>query len=410
MSERSSETRGGSRGTAHEAAPGETTAATDDELALRETVRRWARERVPTAHLRALRDSHDPLGFSRERWRELAELGAVGLFVPERWGGAGIGWAALGIVVEELGRTLAPLPWLSAVLGGGAILDGGSDAQKQANLPAICAGLRIVALAHDEGIGHARLPSLTRAERAPSGFVLRGDKVMVLDGNSADAFVVSARTPGGVTLFYVPAGSDGLDVTRAAIVDSRSVAQVRLDGVFVGEADIIGGIDRGGELLEHLFDRAQLALAAEMLGGAEEVFARTLVHLQTRRQFGVPIGSFQALQHRAAWLYCELELLRSVVREGLCAVDAALAKQHGRGIAAGPSEEHSDVPLYACAAKARAADVFQRCTSEAIQMHGGIGVTDELDIGLYYKRARVAAMLLGDAPFQRDRFARLQGY
>jgi alkylation response protein AidB-like acyl-CoA dehydrogenase len=374
----------------------------DEEDALRETVRRWARERVPVAHLRALRDGGDPVGFSRERWRELAALGGVGLWVPERWGGVGLGWAALGLVVEELGRSLAPLPWLSALLGGGALLDGGSDAQKQANLPSLCAGERIVALAHDEGTRFSRTRVTTSAERAPGGFRLRGEKVMVLDGHVADAFVVSARTGGaagddtgaGVTLFLVDAAAKGLAVERTAVVDSRNAARVTLDGVFVGEAEVVGGVDRAGELLGPLFDRAALALSAEMLGGAEEVFARTLQHLKTRRQFGVPIGSFQALQHRTAFAYCEVELLRSVVREGLCAVD----------------EKRDDVPLLACAAKARASDAFLHCAAEAVQLHGGIGVTDELDIGLYYKRARVAAMLLGDAPWQRDRFARVSGY
>jgi acyl-CoA dehydrogenase len=366
----------------------------EDVEALRETVRRWARERVPVSHLRALRDAHDEHGFSGERWRELAQLGAAALWVPERWGGAGVGWVALGVVVEELGRSLAPLPWLPAVLGGGAILEGGSDALCQANLPAICAGQRLVTLAHDEGTQHTRMPAHTHAEAAPGGFLLHGEKVMVIDGHVADAFVVSARTSGGVTLFYVAAGSPGLTVTRTAVVDSRNVAQLGLDRVFAGEAAVVGALDRGGELLDRLLDRASLALAAEMLGGAEEVFARTLAHLKTRRQFGVPIGSFQALQHRAAWLYCELELLRSIVREGLVAID----------------EERADVPLYACAAKARASDVFLQCSGEAIQMHGGIGVTDELDIGLFYKRARVAAMLLGDAAWQRDRFAWLKGY
>jgi acyl-CoA dehydrogenase len=233
-----------------------------------------------------------------------------------------------------------------------------------------------------------------RAEAAPGGLRLHGDKTMVLDGHAADAFVVSACSDGGTTLCYVEAGSDGLAVERADIVDSRGYARLRCEGVLVREEAVIGGVDRGGELLDRLFDRASLALAAEMLGSAEEAFERTITHLKTRKQFGVPIGTFQALQHRAAWMYCELELLRSVVREGLCAVD----------------EERGDVPLIACAAKARANDVFVQCSAEAVQMHGGIGVTDELDIGLYYKRAHVAAMLLGDAGWQRDRFAQLSGY
>ena len=372
----------------------------DEVEALRATVRRWARERVPVGHLRALRDAEDPVGFSRERWRELAALGGVGAGVPERWGGGGLSWAALGGVVEELGRSLAPLPWLSALLGGGALLDGGSDAQRRAWLPGICAGERIVALAHDEGTRHARAHVATRAERVAGGFALRGEKVMVLDGHVADAFVVSARTGGaddargGISLFLVAAGARGLGVTRTHLCDSRNAARVGLDGVVVAEADVVGGVDRGADLLDPLFDRAQIALGAEMLGGAEEVLERTLTYLKTRRQFGVPIGSFQALQHRAAYAYCEVALLRAVVQAGLRALDAGA----------------SDVPRLACAVKARAADAFTLCAAEAVQMHGGVGVTDELDIGLFYKRARVAAMLLGDAAWQRDRFAQLSGY
>ncbi|MDB4967058.1 MAG: acyl-CoA dehydrogenase [Myxococcales bacterium] len=357
---------------------------------MRDTARKWTREHAPVMQLRALRDARDTVGFSRAGWRELARLGLAGVTVPERWGGAGLGFAALGVVVEELGRTLATLPWLSSLMGTEALLGGASEAQRQAHLAAVCAGVRLMTLAHDEGHRHSRALPSTTATRSAGGFVLRGTKVMVLDGHVADAFVVSARDGEVTALFVVAAGARGLGIERSQVVDSRNAARLTLDGVTVREADRLGG----AELLDRVLDRATIALSAEMLGSTVELFERTLLHLRTRRQFGVPIGSFQALQHRAAQLFCEIELLRSVVREALVAVD----------------EGRSDVPRLACAAKARASDTFALCAAEAVQMHGGIGVTDELDVGLFFKRARVTAMLFGDAPYQRDRFARLEGY
>jgi acyl-CoA dehydrogenase len=224
---------------------------------------------------------------------------------------------------------------------------------------------------------------------------------MVLDGHVADVFVVSARTAGadeardGITLFLVDARAPGVTVTRSHVVDSRNVARVQLARVTVGEADVVGAIDCGADVLDPLFDRATIVLAAEMLGSLEEAFARTLAHLKSRRQFGVLLGSFQALQHRAARAWCELELTRALVAEALAAADGDDAALTAR---------------LACAAKARASDAFIAIASEAVQLHGGIGVTDELDIGLFYKRAHVAAQLLGDAAYQRDRFATLSGY
>ena len=360
------------------------------EAALRDTTRKWTREHAPVTKLRALRDARDAVGFSRDDWRELGRLGLAGVTVPERWGGAGLGYAALGVVAEEFGRTLAPLPWLAALVGGEALLAGGTEELRQSHLPAICAGSRLITLAHDEGARHTRRPETTRAARSSDGFVLRGGKVMVLDGHVADAFVVSARLDEADALFLVAAGARGITVERSHVVDSRNAARVRLDGVRVSEGERLGG----GALLERLLDRGAIALAAEMLGSTLELFERTLAYLKTRRQFGAVIGSFQALQHRAARLFCEIELLRSVVGEALVAVD----------------QERDDVARLACAAKARASDTFMLCAAEAVQMHGGIGVTDELDIGLFYKRARVAALTLGDAAWQRDRWARLEGY
>jgi alkylation response protein AidB-like acyl-CoA dehydrogenase len=277
---------------------------------------------------------------------------------------------------------------------------GGSDAQCEAILPGICSGERILALAHEECSHHAPHCIATRAEKTARGYRLTGAKLFVLDGHVADAWVVVARTEGvlqereGITLFLVPPNAPGAFVERTWMVDSRNSACVHLNDVEVPESDRIGPVGQGAAILDRVLDVAAVALSAEMLGGIQEAFDRTLTYLKERRQFGVPIGSFQALQHRAARMFCEIELTRSIVLAALHAMD----------------QDSTDVPLLASVAKARASDTFVLVANEAIQMHGGVGVTDELDIGFFLKRARVAEMTFGDAAYHRDRFARLQGY
>jgi len=294
-------------------------------------------------------------------WAELARLGFAGLTLP---GGDG-GFVELGIVLEEQGRKLAAAPFLSTVVLGGGALRGRPELVAR-----IVAGETLVALAHDEGPRHRREVSA----RLDGGRVA-GDKTMVLDGNTAAWFVVS--TLDGLVLVPASAAS----VTPLTLIDGRDVARVRFDGA---AAEPVAA-DLGA-----LLDRGAAALAAEMLGAASEVFERTVEYLKTRRQFGVPIGSFQALKHRAAQLHIELELTRSVVWGALHALDAGAA----------------DAPMLCSAAKARATDTFVAAAAEAVQMHGGIGVTEELGIGRYLKRARVAAELLGDAAFHRRRLLR----
>jgi acyl-CoA dehydrogenase len=357
-------------------------ALTEDQEEIRRTTRAFVQERAPVTHMRELRDRADATGFSRELWRELAGLGVVGLLLPERYGGAGLGMAELGLVLEELGRNLVPTPMLSTVvLGGGLVLAAGSQAQRQAWLPAIGAGERVLALAHEEGARHAPWAIGTHAERTPGGYRLNGHKSFVLDGHVADALIVVARTGEGLTLFLVPADRPGLARHRLSLVDSRNAARVELLGVEVSEADVLGKPGEAEALLQPVLDRGAVALAAEMFGGLLEAFERTIAYLKVRKQFGVPIGSFQALKHRAAHMFCEVELCRSVVLAALRALD----------------DHRPDASLLASAAK-------------AIQMHGGIGVTDELDVGLFYKRARVAEMTLGGVTYHRDRFAKLRGY
>jgi alkylation response protein AidB-like acyl-CoA dehydrogenase len=375
--------------------------SSEDHDAIRRTARGFVRERAPIGHFRALRDRSDPVGFSRELWREAATLGLVGITTPEAYGGAGLGLAEAGLVIEELGRNLVPTPMLSTeILCGGALLAGAREPLRRALLPALCAGEKVLAFAHDEGLRHAPYAIATRAERAKGRFVLNGDKSFVIDGHVADAFVVVTRTSGqpgarnGLTLLHVPADAAGLSRQRLDIVDSRNAARVHFDGVRIDETDVIGAIDRGADVLDRVLCRSTAALASEMLGGMQEAFDRTIVHLKTRTQFGVPLGTFQALKHRAAWMSCEVELTRSLVLEALRAIDA----------------DRDDAALLASAAKARASDTYILVTNEAVQMHGGIGVTDELDIGLYLKRARVTEQLLGTAAYHRDNFGKLRGY
>ena len=375
---------------------------TGDQELIAKTAADFVKEKSPIARVRALRDSNDPVGFSRTLWKEMAELGWVGIAFSEAVGGAGLGFAELCVVMEELGRTLAPEPFLSTVLlAGQALLLAGDEAKARRWLPRVCKGDAILALAQQEARGRYDLAAVeTRAQRVGAGYRIRGEKIQVLDGHVADAFVVVARSAGGprdekgVTLFLVPQGAAGLTVTRQTRVDGRNAALVRLDGVALGADAVLGAVDGGLALLARVVDRATVGLAAEMLGGMEQAFALTLAHLKSRQQFGVPIGSFQALKHRAANVFIELELAKSAVMAAARAVDA----------------DAPDLAKLASLAKARCSDAYLLAANEGVQMFGGVGMTDEYDIGFYLKRARAAQMTFGDAAWHRARWARLRGY
>ncbi len=348
-----------------------------------------------------MRDSKDATGFDRDLWKEMGKLGWTGILLPESCGGSELGYAELGVVLEELGRTLTPEPFLSTVvLGATAIELGGSDAHKEAILPGVAKGERVLALAFREQGRFAPYAVSTKAEATSGGFRLTGEKRFVLDGHVADDLLVVARTSGdpgdrdGLTLFLVDPSVDAVQITRTIMVDSRNAARVRLDGVDVDRSQVIGEVDRAADVLDPVFDRATIALSAELLGTLSEAWERALEYLKTREQFGVKIGSFQALKHRAALMFCEVELCRSVVMEALRAID----------------EDRPNLSLLASAAKARVSDAAVLIACEAIQMFGGIGMTDEEEIGFFLKRARAAELTLGDASYHRDRFARLSGY
>ncbi len=375
---------------------------TEDQELLAKTAADFVAEHSPVSRVRQLRDANDSVGFSRPLWKQMAELGWVGIPFAEAVGGAGLGFAELAVVLEALGRGLAPEPFLSTVvLGGQALALGGSDAQQEAWLPGVVQGDRLLALAHQERRSRYDLHHVsTRAARDGSGWRLSGEKLHVLDGHVADGILVAARTAGaeveaeGITLFLVSPDAPGLEVARQTRVDSRNAAVVRLDGVAASDADVVGAVDRGGELLERVVDRACVALCAELLGLMSEAFERTLTYMKQREQFGAVIGSFQALKHRAARLFIQVELSRTAVMAAARAID----------------EDHPDARRLVSLAKARCSDAAMQVCNEAIQMHGGIGMTDEHEIGFFLKRARAAELTFGDAAHHRDRWARLGRY
>ena len=372
-----------------------------DAKMVRETAHDWFREKSPILALRKLRDSGDPDGFSRPLWREMAELGWSGFVVPEDHGGSGFGHVGLGQVMEAAGRTLAATPLLGTALIGASAIDlGGSEAQKSEHFSGLVAGDTLFALALEEGAHHAPYRVATTAKKSGAGWVLDGAKQFVLDGHVADTLIVVARTSGGprerngITLFLVSGTAAGVTRRRSIMVDSRNAARVTLAGVSVGAEAVLGTVDGGADLLDGILDRARAGLAAEMLGSSAEAFERTVQYLKDRKQFGVPIGSFQALKHRAAHMYCEVEATRSAITAALDALD----------------NRANDASLLVSLAKAKANSTFRLTGDEGIQMHGGIGMTDEHDIGFFLKRARVAEATFGDAAFHRDRYAALSGY
>jgi alkylation response protein AidB-like acyl-CoA dehydrogenase len=374
---------------------------TEEQSLLRDSARGLISDKAPVAHLRQLRDSKDETGFSRDLWKTFAEMGFSGLLVPEDFGGSGLGCVEAGIVMEEIGRTLMPSPFLAtSVLAASALSRGGSAAQKSEYLPKISAGALLAALAIDEGAKHRPLQTKMQAVRSGNGFKLSGDKAFVVDGHTADLLIVAARTAGsageakGLTLFLVNPRAKGIATERTVMVDAHNAARVEFDNVAVDADSVLGEVDQGGALLEGVLNIGRGAVASEMVGLSEEVFGRTVSYLKERKQFGKAIGEFQALQHRAAQLYIDIEITRAAVLKALQALDADLDKA-GAAVSV---------------AKARAGTTATLAVQEGVQMHGGMGMTDQFDIGFFMKRARVCQELFGDANFHADQLARAKSY
>lgn len=352
----------------------------DEQRMLKDSAREFFREQAPVTRLRKQRDEKKN-GRDLELWREIAALGFAGVIIPEEYGGAGLGYVALGAVLEESGRTLVASPLHSSSLAGAsALLLAGTDAQKKEWLPKTASGEVVATIAIDEGAHHAPGKSKLKFE----GGKLTGAKQYVADGHIADLIIVAAAD----AVYLVKANAPGVDRRELVTADSRGAADIKFEAT---PAEKMNG---GAEVIDAILDRARIGLAAEMVGQASEAFEITSEYLKTRRQFGQVIGGFQALQHRAAKLFTDLELTRSCVLAALDALD----------------RNSSNIPEYASLAKARASETLHLASNEMVQLHGGIGMTDEHDAGLYLKRARVAEALYGGASFHRDRYASLLGF
>ena len=373
----------------------------EEQVLVRDSARAFLADHGPVSHLRKLRDSRDAEGFSRALWKKFAEMGFCGVLVPEDLGGSGLGYVEAGVVMEEIGRNLTPSPFLStSIVGATALLRDGNKARSRELLPKIAAGDLLLALAVDERAKHAPSATALRAERSGNGFALTGDKCFVVDGHVADLLIVAARSAGapgetdGLTLFLVDAKAKGIETERSVMVDAHNAARIKFDRVQVDADAVIGEVDRGWRLLEGVLNAGRAAVAAELIGVGEGAFGRTLTYLKDRRQFGQPLGSFQALQHRAAHLFTELEITQAAVLKALQVLDSDFER----------------AATIVSVAKARAGASATLAVQEAVQMHGGIGMTDEFDIGFFMKRARVGQELFGDAGFHADRVARSQNY
>jgi len=369
----------------------------EEQTMLRDSAREFLDKAAPVGQLRSLRDAGSETGFSADTWKQMSEMGWPAIVIPESQGGLGFGYTGLGVVLQETGRSLTSSPLCSSgLVAASAILLVGNDAQQDELLPSIASGENIVVLAVDETHKHQPHQPTTTAEKTASGYRLKGKKTAVVDGMGASHFLVSARVDGetGISLFLVAADSAGLQRTGSQALDTHVLANLDLNSVDVAGSSRLGLRAISLDELDRILDIARIGQCAELLGVALEAFERTMAYLRERKQFGVPIGSFQALQHRSAMLYSDLELCKSLVLNALQQIDA------GAG----------DLAEIASLTKSKMAEVAMNATAEGIQMHGGIGMTDEFEIGFFYKRARILETLLGDRYFHLDRFASQRGY
>ena len=371
----------------------------EEQQLLRDSAKTFLQESSPVESLRELRDSGEE--FSPALWADMAEMGWPGIVVPEQYDGLEFGYLGAGLLLEECGRTLASSPLLSSALVCSSIIAGlGSEDQKQAVLPAIVSGEMIFTLALNETSRFN--PSSTAMTAIPDGdgFVLNGKKVHVLDGNIAHQILVVARTAGapgdkdGLSVFMVERDSVGLAFSNTRSVDKHLAADIQFDAVRVGPGALLGEAGKSWPQLERALDIGAVCSSSEMLGIAEESFQQTIQYLKERKQFGVYVGSFQALQHRAAIMFSELDLCRSVVLKALQAID----------------KDGADRSLLASVAKFKCGKTVKLVVNEAVQMFAGIGMTDEFNIGFFMKRAAAARQEYGDDYYHSDRFARLKGY
>jgi alkylation response protein AidB-like acyl-CoA dehydrogenase len=374
---------------------------TEEEQFLKDTAKNFAEERSPITHFRALRDNNDPLLWDKGLWNEMTKLGWPGILIPEDYGGSNFGITGISVILNECAKTLTPSPlFATGVIGAYSITNYGTEKQKEYYLPKIASGELTTALAVDESSHHNPANTEIFAKKEGSNFIINGKKTFVIDGASADLIILLARTSGdkgdmtGLTLFLVDANSNGFETKKLDMADSRNYSNINFNNVKIPDSNILGDLETGGEIIENVLDIGRIAMASEMLGNAEAAFETTIDYLKQRKQFGVLIGSFQALQHRAAEMFCEIELTKSSVMGAMKAAD----------------EGSNELQRLSSLAKTMAGETLHLVSNEAVQMHGGIGVTDEYDIGFFLKRARVTEQIFGSSKYHTERYANLSGF
>jgi acyl-CoA dehydrogenase len=373
----------------------------EEQQFLKDTAKNFAEERTPVNHFRSLRDNKDDLLWNKDTWKEMVNLGWSGILIPEEYGGSNFGLAGISVILQECGKTLTPSPlFATGVLGAYAISQYGTEEQKKKYLPQIANGEITTAIAIDESSHHNPLNINTSAVSKDNSYILNGKKVFVVDGASADLLIVVARTSGktgdstGLTLFLVENNQPNINVVKLDMADSRNYANITFSDITVQKENILGDIEAGGEAIENILDIGRIAISAEMLGNTEAAFESTINYLKERKQFGVLIGTFQALQHRAAEMFCEIELTKSSIMAAMQGAD----------------NNSNELQRLASLAKTMAGETLHLVSNEAIQMHGGIGVTDEYDLGFYLKRSRVVEQIFGCSKFHTERYANISGF
>ncbi len=371
----------------------------EEQEMLRKSARDFLTKECPMTYVRRMMD--DDRGFTDDHWRKMAELGWMGLILPEAQGGAGLTFVDLVVVLEEMGRVVLPGPYFATVILGGVVLaEGGTAAQQGEFLPKLAAGELRATLAQLEPSGRWDADGIQlEAKAAGGGYVLSGTKLFVPDAHTADLLIVAGRAPGsagrdGLSLFLVDARAKGVTTTLLKTMDqTRKLCEVVLDGVPVAEERVLGTVGQGWGLLERVVDRGKVAMCGEMCGGAQKVLEMSVDYAKVREQFGKPIGSFQAIQHKCANMLVEVESSKSATYYAAWAV----------------ANDVPEAPLAAAMAKAYCSDAYRHTGGEGIQIHGGIGFTWEHDMHIYFKRAKSSEVTFGDATWNRELVAQLIG-
>jgi len=372
----------------------------DDQKMLHDSAAEFMKGEAPVSHLREFRDKQCKDGFSHALWKQFAEMGFTGILIGEEEGGLGLGHVEAGVVLEEIGRNLTPSPFLTTAVAGVEALNAGGKALRDKYFPGIIAGDTVLALAVDEGAKHRPDQINMAATREGNGFKLDGKKQFVVQGGSADMLIVAARTSGaagdakGLTLFAVDAKANGLSSNSARLVDSAMAAHLQFDGVIVDADAVIGEVDDGDTVLRRMLNAGRSGAATETLGVGAGAMDITVDYIKGRSQFGTLIGSFQALQHRISHLYSEMEIARATVLKAQQMLD----------------EGSSKAELMVSVAKAKSGKATALSVKEGVQMHGGVGMTDEYDIGLYMKRDRALQEFMGDVNYHTNLVAEMHGY